>query len=158
MGKPGRNSPSASRRIANLIDVRRWLLLSRSIGRHAFKIELLTVTHTQEMADYWEQYFMTRFDSIKAGYNIREAGSRGRHSEETKQKIRASNLGKKRSEETRKRCAEAQRGNRNRAKLSILQRKELVDSFGIRQSSVQKIIINHTNAQTHQCSTIKETK
>jgi NUMOD3 motif len=58
-------------------------------GFNNAKIELLTVCGTQETADYWENYFTVTYDSRnrEKGYNLREAGSRGKHSEESKRKI-----------------------------------------------------------------------
>jgi group I intron endonuclease len=61
-------------------------------GRDNFKIELITICHTQLAADYWEEYFIKKFDSIKNGYNILMGGKTGsrkglKHSKETKQKI-----------------------------------------------------------------------
>jgi group I intron endonuclease len=48
------------------------------------------------------------------GYNLREGGgSRGKHSKESKQKMRIATLGKKRSEETKQRCKEAKTGKNN---------------------------------------------
>ena len=45
------------------------------------------------------------------GYNLREGGgSHGKHSEESKQRMRVATLGKTRSEETRQRCKEAKAG------------------------------------------------
>ena len=64
-------------------------------GKSNFKIELITIAHTQEVANHWETYFIKRYDSIKNGYNIREGGSRGKHSEETKIKMSAAAMGNK---------------------------------------------------------------
>ena len=48
------------------------------------------------------------------GYNLREGGgSRGKHSKESKQKMRAAALGKTCSEETKQRCKEAKAGKNN---------------------------------------------
>jgi len=42
-----------------------------------------------------EIYWMEYFDSIKFGYNLREGGSNGRPSDETRRKIGAASLGRK---------------------------------------------------------------
>ena len=48
------------------------------------------------------------------GYNLREGGgNRGKHSEETKQKLRVSHLGKTPSEETKKKLSESKKGDNN---------------------------------------------
>ena len=59
--------------------------LHAAITRHSpsvFTVSLLTVASTQRVADYWESFFITAFDSISiaAGYNLKEGGSHGRHS------------------------------------------------------------------------------
>jgi group I intron endonuclease len=135
----------------------------RKYGANAFEPELLTVAHTQEMADYWEAYFMKRFDSIQNGYNLREAGANGRLSVETKAKmsarhkgkiirpetrakLRAFNLGKKkgpRSAETIAKIAASnlgkKRSDETRAKLSAAHKgKKLSDYHRQRQSEGKK--------------------
>jgi group I intron endonuclease len=102
----------------------------RAHGEQAFRVELITFTATQEMANWLEAHFIAHHDSIRTGYNIREAGAAGRLSEETKrlmgnahrgktisedtrEKLRIANLGKKygpRSKEARTKMSEAQRG------------------------------------------------
>lgn len=56
-------------------------------GKDNFYYVVLTVCHTQQIADYWEKYFIVKYDSINNGYNLREGGSNGKLSEETKRKI-----------------------------------------------------------------------
>lgn len=68
-------------------------------GRNNFQIELITICHTQKIADYWEQYFIIKFNSIKNGYNILFGGKTGsrkgiKHTEETKQKMSNAKRGK----------------------------------------------------------------
>jgi group I intron endonuclease len=71
----------------------------KKYGQEKFHIELLTICHTQEMADYWEKYFIHNFDSIKSGYNILEGGGLSRkgtkHSAKTKKKMSAGRQGAK---------------------------------------------------------------
>lgn len=52
-------------------------------GWSAFKVQFLIFANTQECADYWEDYFIDKYDSIKNGYNIRNGGSRGKLSPQT---------------------------------------------------------------------------
>lgn len=78
--------------------------LKRAMNKYGainFHIELLTITHTQEIANYYENYFINKFDSIHNGYNIREGGARGKHSESSKNKLRGRIL----SEETKKKMS-----------------------------------------------------
>lgn len=59
-------------------------------GKKNFCIELLTFCHTQEMADYWETFFIHKFNSIKSGYNILEFANNRKgtkHSLKTKKKM-----------------------------------------------------------------------
>lgn len=80
-------------------------------GRDNFKIELLTVAHTQEIADYWEQFFIEKYNSITNGYNIRLGGNaspmKGRtHTDETKKKISKASSQYRHSDETKKKMSE----------------------------------------------------
>lgn len=87
--------------------------LSNAIMKYGdiqFSIGLITVCSTQEVADYWERYFISQYDSIVKGYNISEGGSNGKHSEETKRKIGAIHKGKIVSSETRLKMSKANIG------------------------------------------------
>jgi group I intron endonuclease len=79
-------------------------------GKDKFYYEVLTFCATQESADYWEDYFMKKFNSRNRdfGFNIRAAGSKGKHSEETKRKISIVKTGTVHTEESRKNMSEAQ--------------------------------------------------
>lgn len=66
------------------------LKLSRAInkyGKNNFNISLCVISHTQEVLDYWECFFIKKYNSIKNGYNIREGGSKGKLAESSKLKI-----------------------------------------------------------------------
>lgn len=111
-------------------------------GIHNFLFEVeegydTTEGITQDFLDEREAFYMSKYDSMNIckGYNIREAGSRGKlseeskkkislnrtgkysswnkgktTSEETKQKLRKANIGRKASEETKKRLSESNKG------------------------------------------------
>ncbi len=64
-------------------------------GKENFKITAIFSITTQEDADYYEDYFINKYDSIKTGYNIKGGGRGGKHSEATKKKISAAILGDK---------------------------------------------------------------
>lgn len=72
----------------------------KKYGKDNFKLELLAQCSSQEVADYLEIFFIKEYNSTKTGYNIRLGGSRGKLSEETKQKISKSLKGRKVSLET----------------------------------------------------------
>ena len=78
---------------------------------------------TQEELDQIEQYYIDAYDSMnpEKGYNKREGGRGGKHSEESKRKLSEVNKGKKLSEETRRKISEAHKGK----KLSEETRKKL---------------------------------
>lgn len=62
----------------------------KKYGKEKFHIELLTICHTQEMANYWEIFFIRKFNSVKQGYNILEYAFNRKgikHSLETKKKM-----------------------------------------------------------------------
>lgn len=106
----------------------------KKYGKESFKIEFLVLTHTQEVADYWESYFIDRYDGIKNGYNTKEGGSRGRQSETTKKKISKKamghkrNLGKPHSEERKHNSSIAHIGIRKGIFLSREHRDKISES------------------------------
>lgn len=79
-------------------------------GAENFSIEIITFTHTQEVADFWEAYFIQKYDSIKNGYNIREGGSRGKATESTKRKMSISLTGKIKSEAAKQKISKSMKG------------------------------------------------
>ena len=91
--------------------------LYRSIqkyGKNNFKIELVTIAHTQSIADYWEIYFIELFKSCdrNKGYNIRGGGSHGKLSKETRKKLSIASMGRVKTEEEKRKISDAQRGNK----------------------------------------------
>lgn len=62
-------------------------------GKNNFYYTVLTVCSTQKIADYWEDYFIVKYDSINNGYNIKSGGSKGKLSPDTIRKISTARLG-----------------------------------------------------------------
>jgi group I intron endonuclease len=91
-------------------------------GRNNFSIRFITLAHTQEIADYWERYFINYYDSIVNGYNIKDGGSKGKPSAETRRKMSDAQKGKIISIETRQKMSDAKMGkkasNETKRKLS----------------------------------------
>jgi group I intron endonuclease len=67
----------------------------KKYGKDKFYYTVLTVCGTQEIADYWERHFIIKYNSIENGYNLKEGGSNGRLSEQTKLKISEAQSGEK---------------------------------------------------------------
>jgi group I intron endonuclease len=89
--------------------------LARAIkkyGKSSFKMEILTVAHTQNVANFWECYFINQYHSILNGYNIREGGSRGKLSISTRNKMSQSRIGKRASEATKLKMRTARLGKK----------------------------------------------
>jgi len=84
-------------------------------GKENFKIELLTITHSQQCADFWEKYFITLYNSMdtKIGYNLKQGGSQGKLSKEVKEKISKSHIGMTYSEQTKIKLSEINTGELN---------------------------------------------
>lgn len=62
----------------------------KKYGLDKFSIELLTFCHSQEIADYWETYFIHKYSSIQNGYNVLEFAKNRKgtkHSLKTKKKM-----------------------------------------------------------------------
>lgn len=103
-------------------------------GKSNFKYEVLTVCGTQEAADYWEAYFIKKFNSTDRtiGYNLREGGNGGgRLSLETRHKLSVINTGKITTEETKQKLSIAGLGNQN--------------SLGVKASDTTKAAVSKTH-------------
>jgi group I intron endonuclease len=98
----------------------------RKYGVENFAIELLGATGSQATADYLEVYFISVYDAIASGYNMREGGSHGRPGAETRAKQSAARKGKKPSPEALEARSKALRGRKHSpehvAKLAALSR------------------------------------
>jgi group I intron endonuclease len=81
-------------------------------GADSFKYEILALCSNQDNANYLEDYYMELYNSRdkNIGYNLKEGGSHGKHSEETKQKISIAHTGKFVSEETKQKLREINTG------------------------------------------------
>lgn len=80
------------------------LKLTRAMGKYGvgtFSIENIAMASSQDNANYLEIHFIEYFNSIENGYNIKEGGSNGRLSEESKKKISVANTGKIRTQKTK---------------------------------------------------------
>lgn len=58
-----------------------------------------------------EKYWISYFNSIEDGYNIREGGRGGRLSEDTREKLRKASTGRKHSKEARAKISKARLGS-----------------------------------------------
>lgn len=82
-------------------------------GREKFSINLITVCHTQEVADKLEQHFIIAYDSVKNGYNSTYGGGGMRgfnHQQSTKQKISKSLTGRKQTSEHKSNLGRSRKG------------------------------------------------
>lgn len=109
--------------------------LYNAIQKHGienFKYTVLQIVSSQEEANFYEDKYIKDYNSLdpKIGYNIKEGGANGKHSEETKYKISASIKNKKWSEEALKAKSDAGKKTLGikRGPLSE-ERKELISSF-----------------------------
>lgn len=94
----------------------RCILLQRAwnkYGEENFSFEILELC-PENMLDEVEIKYIELYDSCNNGYNIESGGNANKHlSEETKQKLRESHLGKTMSDETKKKMSESRKGNKN---------------------------------------------
>lgn len=87
----------------------------------------------QEIMDMMENYYIGLYDSIKNGYNTKQGGSTGKHSEESKEKFRGDNnpfYGKKHTAEELQKMSEAHNGRvyKTGHKLSEEHKKKLSEA------------------------------
>jgi group I intron endonuclease len=88
-------------------------LLKYSVDNHSFTIIYeLPEDISQGVLDTYEQLYIDQYrDCGIQLMNIREAGSHGKHSQESIEKLRKVNLGRKYSNEFKKRRSEIMKGN-----------------------------------------------
>lgn len=88
-------------------------LLKYSVDNHSFTIvHELPEDISQGVLDTYEQLYIDQYrDCGIQLMNIREAGSHGKHSQESIEKLRKVNLGRKYSDEFKKRRSEIMKGN-----------------------------------------------
>lgn len=86
--------------------------------KHKFEILFeLRRDISQPMLNYWEQFFMDYYRSIGVELlNIKEAGSNGKPSAETIEKMRKSSTGRKHSAESKQKISAVKRGCRGTQK------------------------------------------
>jgi len=84
-------------------------------GADQFYYEVLCVANTQEIANYWERYFIAKFNSTDSniGYNLREGGSNGTFPPESRRKMSLVHLGSKRTDEQKEKLSVSKMGNKN---------------------------------------------
>ena len=105
-------------------------------GRENFRIEFLMVTNTQDVADYWERFFIDRYDCINNGYNLSPGGLVFYPTEATKEKLRQANLGKKGTPEKSAKCSIASK-KRGKVDYTPEVRKRMSDAQKGKKASVE---------------------
>lgn len=137
-------------------------------GRDNFKVQVILFAHTQLVLDYWEKYFIKKYDSIKNGYNCTTGGATGKHSEESKRKMSKAKIGRKLSERTKKKISQncgmrklktRIKASRSKSKktnyetrqeikllyLSGVSQKEIAKKYKITQSYVSRVVNSRRN-------------
>ncbi len=96
----------------------------RKHGADNFKWETIRICDNIESLNVFEQYYILYYNSMDrgVGYNMTSGGLNYAVSDETKEKIRQANLGKKLTEEHKKKLGKSKLGNKNR--LGIKHTKE----------------------------------
>lgn len=82
-------------------------------GEKNFTIEAVCYAIDQRDADFWEQHFITRYDSVNRdkGYNLCAGGFAGHvYSKEARKKMSLAKIGVRLSIETRKKLSDAKKG------------------------------------------------
>jgi len=103
----------------------------RKYGEINFYIEFIGQCYDQKTADCLEDSVIEIYDSIKNGYNLRGGGSRGKYSDEEKQKRSGENnpmFGRHHTDETKKRISESRKGKRKGYKNTEETKKKMSDA------------------------------
>lgn len=116
-------------------------------GWDDFVGEILCYGVGRDDANYWEKHFIYKYDAtnINLGYNLKDGGANGKHSEETIQKIVESNKKRIISEETRQKKSLSMRG-KNKGKIPWNKNKTNVYS----EETIQKMSIAHSGENNSQ--------
>lgn len=80
-------------------------------GNENFTFEIIDTAVDQIQLDLLENLFISKYDSIKNGYNCKEGGANGKFSEETRQKMSNSHKGIKFSEDHRNNLSKSLTGH-----------------------------------------------
>lgn len=120
-------------------------------GRDKFSIELLATCEDQEIANYLEISFIQKFDTIATGYNIREGGSKGKPSLETRKKMSLARKEYRHSQETIDKMSSSQIGDKNH----MYGKKHTIDARQ-KMSESRKGIQNHTKLDWETVGKIRE--
>lgn len=83
---------------------KKFNLAMKKYGKESFSWSILCEVWTQEEADTWEDFFISKYynsTNRKKGFNLKGGGSNGKHCKATKNKISKGNKGKIFSEETK---------------------------------------------------------
>lgn len=120
----------------------------RKYGMNNFEIKTINCfSEDQNDLNCLEQIVMTNLDTLAPnGYNLKEAGSNGRHLKETKEKMSKSHKGKKFSKEHKEKISVANKGRR-RESFSIETRKKMSEAQKARKpfSKETRIKISKAN-------------
>jgi group I intron endonuclease len=126
----------------------------RKYGSDNFVIEEIDGANSQSELNYKEWFLIHKFNSLAPiGYNLKEGGNNKKLSKITKDRIRKSNLGKKRTEQTKTKISQSKKGcvawNKNlKGFLHKQETKEKMKKSWVWQSiehSKKKVIDNSTN-------------
>lgn len=88
----------------------------QAYGHDKFRYEILDYCLNQTEADEKEIYYIAFFNAIESGYNLKEGGSRGKHSQISINKISISSKGRVKSLETCAKLSKALKGKTKRPK------------------------------------------
>lgn len=106
-------------RWANGLGYRHNIYITNAIKKYGWnnvKHEIIRTNLNKEKAELLEKYYIYKYKSNnkKYGYNIQNGGnSNGKHSEETKEKIRLAHIGMHYNDEFKKKQSESKIGNKN---------------------------------------------
>lgn len=85
--------------------------LNRAIQKYkGMKVHVLSSNLSQDQLDVFERFFIKAYDSIASGYNLRDGGSRGKHSADSIKKMSEAKKGLKLSDDAKAKISKANKG------------------------------------------------
>lgn len=123
-------------------------------------IEMCCPSIPQQMLDKKEAAWICHYNSVESGYNLRNGGSRGKHSDETKILMSKNGTGRQHSDETKKKISIANTGKiRSNAHMEAIKRANTgIKRSNATKSKIRNALIGKIKSEQHRENLSKSLK